>query len=191
MSGLYSAGYFLISSLFSLITFVLWARLFIRFFAVGTFHPFSQSIYKLTASFIFPIQKHITKNQYVRGRFDWDCFILLILVEVLKFTLINLCFFKYSLSLIYVGLFVVADVIVQPCNLLFYAIIIRTLMSWLYPFRQDAFSSVLFMVTEPLLKLMRRSLPKTGMMDFSPIAAILAIKVVTILVSSLLPFPLV
>lgn len=191
MSGLYSAGYFLISSLFGLITFVLWARLFIRFFAVGTFHPFSQSIYKLTASFIFPIQKHITKNQSVRGRYDWDCFILLILVELLKFTIINLCFFKYSLSFFSVGLFVLADVIIQPCNLLFYAIIIRTLMSWLYPFRQDAFSSVLFLVTEPLLRLMRRALPNTGMMDFSPIAAILAIKVVTILVSSLLPFPLV
>ena len=191
MTGLYSVGYFLLSSVFSLITFVLWARLFIRFFAVGTFHPFSQTIYKLTAKVIMPIQKNITRNQYVRGRYDLDCFILLVLCEILKFTIINLWFFKYSLSFIYVGIYVLADLIVQPCNILFYAIIIRTLMSWIYPFRQDAFSSLLFMVTEPLLRTVRRALPNTGLMDFSPIGAMIALKAVTILVSGLLPFPLV
>lgn len=191
MGGLYSVGYFLISSLFSLITFLLWARLFIRFFAVGTFHPFSQTIYKLTARAMLPIQKNITRNQYARGRYDVDCLILLVICEILKFTIINLCFFKFSLSFVYVCLYVLADLIAQPCNLLFYAIIIRTVMSWIYPLQQDAFSSLLFLVTEPLLRTMRRALPNTGLMDFSPIAAIILLKALTILVSSLLPFPLV
>lgn len=191
MNGLYSVGYFLISSLFGLMTFVLWARLFIRFFAIGTFHPFSQTIYKLTAGAILPIQKHITRYHYTRGRFDLDCFIVLIACELLQFTIMSFCFLNHSLSFIDIGLYVLVDVIVQPCNLLFYAIIIRTVMSWINPLRQDALSSLLLMVTEPLLRRIRRALPNTGVMDFSPIVAIMALKAVTIVVSSLLPMPLV
>lgn len=190
MGNLFSVGYFIISSIFGLMTFVLWARLFIRYFAIGTFHPFSQTIFKLTAATVGPIQKTITRNRFIQGRYDVDCILLLLFCEILKFLLANVLFLTMSLSIIDILVYAAVDTITQGLNLMFYAVIIRTVMSWIYPFRQDALSSALFLVTEPLFKWVRGRLPKTGIMDFSPFVVMIALKAMTILVSTILPLPI-
>lgn len=187
MSSISSVGYFLVANLFSFAFFILWARLFIRYFSVGTFHPFSQSIYTLTAPIIAPIQKNITRNRGTQSRYDFACLILLVFCELFKFTTINVLFLSSSLSLNYVLMYSIVDMVVQPCNILFYAIIIRSLMSWLNPHWQHPFASLLFLVTEPSLRAIRRVLPNVGMIDLSPIVVILVLKSIEIVASSLLP----
>ncbi|MES2211757.1 MAG: YggT family protein, partial [Pseudomonadota bacterium] len=44
-----------------------------------------------------------------------------------------------------------------------------------------------FLVTEPLLRTIRKVLPSLGAIDISPIVAILALKSIEIFASSLLP----
>lgn len=187
MSGISSVGYFLVANIFSFILFTLWARLFIRYFAIGAFHPFSQTIYTLTSPVIAPIQKNITRNKGVRSRYDLACLALIVFCELFKFTTYNLLFLNSSLSFNYLLIYSIIDMVVQPCNILFYAIIIRSLMSWFNPNWQHPFANLLFLVTEPLLRAVRNVLPSLGMIDLSPIVVILILKSIEIFASGLLP----
>lgn len=190
MSGLSSVGYFLIMSLFSALSFVLWARLFIRYFAIGPFHPLSQTIYTLTAPVFTPIQKHIIRGQGARGRYDLTCVAILALFELLKFSIINIFFLGNALTIPYLLLYMIVDMIIQPCNLLFYAVIIRAILSWLNPDWHNPMLNLIVMVTEPILKKLRNALPHFGMLDLSPLFAIIILKAITIFAASLVPIPI-
>jgi YggT family protein len=53
----------------------------------------------------------------------------------------------------------------------------RVLMSWVDPGRQRGISTFLIETTEPLLAPVRRVLPPTGMIDFSPLIVLLILGV--------------
>jgi len=185
MNALTSVGYFLVTTLFGLVTFVLWVRLFIRYFSIGPFNPFVQSIYQLTNPVIIPLQRHITRSALVKSRYDLACFVLLVGCELFKFTLLNVFFLNQPLSIPFLALNVIASLIIEPCNILFYAIIARALMSWFSPQAQHPMLAILFAITEPLLRAFRRLLPSVGAFDFSPLAAIITLQVIELLVGGL------
>jgi YggT family protein len=70
-------------------------------------------------------------------------------------------------------------------QMLTWAIIARSLLSW-FPIDQGStLYQVLFRVTEPLIDPLRRVMPSTGMIDLSPMAAIIVLIVMTQLVAGL------
>jgi YggT family protein len=76
----------------------------------------------------------------------------------------------------------VADIVVSFINILttvlFVAILLRALMSWIMPNDGTGLSRVLVDVTEPVLGPIRRILPPVGGIDFSPILAMVLIQIV-------------
>lgn len=190
MNALSSVGYFLVTTLFGLVTFVLWIRLFIRYFSISPFNPFVQSIYQLTNPVIIPIQRYVTQGKMVKSRYDLACFVLLVACELLKFIILNALILKNALPFMFLGIYVIVDLVVEPCNLLFYAIIARTLMSWFALPGQHPVLAMLYAVTEPMLRFFRRSLPSFGAFDLSPLFAIILLEVIELLVRNLFPFPL-
>lgn len=70
-------------------------------------------------------------------------------------------------------------------QMLTWAIVARSLLSW-FPIDQSSpLYQLLFRVTEPIIEPIRRVLPSTGMMDLSPMAAIVMLIVMGQLVSGL------
>jgi YggT family protein len=70
------------------------------------------------------------------------------------------------------------------------AIIIRSIMSWLPVSRESPFVTVVYQVTEPILAPLRRVVPTFGMMDFTPLVAILVLNMIQAFVDSLrMPLP--
>jgi YggT family protein len=63
-------------------------------------------------------------------------------------------------------------------QVLFFAILIRALMSWIMPNDSSGISRVLQDVTEPVLAPIRRVLPPVGGIDFSPLLAMVLLQVV-------------
>ena len=122
MSGLLTVGYFLFALFFSLVAFVLWTRIGLRYFRISALHPIAQTIYRFTDPIIIPLAHTLPKS---RSRYDWPCFSVLIMVELLKFIAIGSLFIGVKLPWAFVPLYTLADLIVQPCRLLFYALIIR------------------------------------------------------------------
>jgi YggT family protein len=59
-----------------------------------------------------------------------------------------------------------------------FAIIIRALMSWFNPSLENPVVRFVFEITEPVLGPLRRIIPRIGMIDISPIVAILLMNVI-------------
>jgi YggT family protein len=51
----------------------------------------------------------------------------------------------------------------------------RVIMSWVDPTGRNRISTFLIQVTEPLLGPVRRLMPQTGMMDFSPLIVLIVL----------------
>lgn len=63
------------------------------------------------------------------------------------------------------------------------AIIIRSLLSWFPGAQNNALARMLFQVTEPILEPIRRIMPRTGMIDFSAMVAIILLYVMLAVVN--------
>lgn len=187
MSGFTAVGFFLISLLFSLIIFSLWIRIALRYLRVSALTPFHQLILSITDPMVRPFNT-VLKQKYKPGqKYDWMAFIILIIIEFLKIICLGLIAFNGIIPLLYILLFVIADLIIQPCNLLFYAILIRVIMSYVNPGWNHPLAEFLRLLTEPLLILGRRIIPDISGFDFSPIFIMIVLKVITLFISASLP----
>jgi len=82
------------------------------------------------------------------------------------------------------------DFIISFVRILFFilqfAIIVRALMSWFNPSPENPVARIVFEITEPVLAPLRRIVPSLGMMDITPIVAILLMQVIeSVLVQTL------
>jgi YggT family protein len=68
-----------------------------------------------------------------------------------------------------------AEILLQ---ILWVAILIRVLLSWFPIDPSNPIIRVLFEVTEPVLAPFRRVIPRIGMFDLSPLAALLVIQLI-------------
>ena len=59
------------------------------------------------------------------------------------------------------------------------AIFGRAIMSWISPAGTDPLSPVLHQITEPILKPVRQIMPSTGVLDLSPLVALILLNVIT------------
>jgi len=69
------------------------------------------------------------------------------------------------------------------CWVLSLAIIFRAILSWFSPRPTNMLVVIVYRVTEPLLAPLRRIIPMIGMLDFTPLVAIILLQ----LVARLLP----
>jgi len=69
-----------------------------------------------------------------------------------------------------------------------FAIIIYILMSWLPGLQESKFGQILAKIVEPYLSIFRKFIPTIGMIDISPIVAILALNFIQRGVFSVLGF---
>ena len=69
------------------------------------------------------------------------------------------------------------------CEVLTIAIILRAILSWFSPRPTNRLAMILYRVTEPMLAPLRRIIPRAGMVDFTPLVAIILLQ----LISYLLP----
>lgn len=190
MSGFGTVGYFLVSVVFGFVTFALWLQLGLQYFRISTLHPISQMVAKLTEPMLTPVTKLLQIRQTRNQRYDWVCFGLLVAVVWVKYLLISLLYFGHVSIWSFTAIYTVADLIIQPCDILFYALLIRIVMSWVNPNWQHPISTVIFMITEPMLQPVRQRIPALSGLDFSPFLVLIALKVITLFVSASLPFHL-
>ena len=66
-----------------------------------------------------------------------------------------------------------------------FCILIRALLSWITPGETNILTRILFQITEPLLAPLRKILPQVGIIDFTPLVAVVILQVIVLFV---LPF---
>ena len=71
-------------------------------------------------------------------------------------------------------------------TILYVAIIARSLMSWFNPSAENPFVRLVYEITEPVLAPLRRIVPRIGMIDITPIVAIVLLQLIESLLSQVL-----
>lgn len=188
MAGFSSVGLFLFSLFFSTFTFILLGRFLLTFFKLSPFHPIRRQLTECSEPLVahlkffldfLPLPKH--------PQIDWGCLASFILVVFIKFLALNYVFLQSQLSLGVVMLLTLGDLIIQPCQIIFYCIIIRILLTWFNPIWQSPLTEIIIITTEPILMLGRKLIPSWGHIDFSPFLILIGLKSITIFINSSLP----
>jgi YggT family protein len=74
--------------------------------------------------------------------------------------------------------------LVNLIRIIKYAILVRVLMSWMNS-GQSSIGRIIYEITEPILRIFRSILPRTGMIDFSSLIAFFALDFLQIGVTNL------
>lgn len=191
MSGIIAVSYFIFTIIFSFMTFLLWIRIAMRYFRVSTLHPICMLINRITNPFVRPLSQYIDTNKNRLSRYDWSTFCVLVAVLVVKFILLSWLFLDKTLPFVWIIIYTIANLITQPCDLLFYAILIRVIMSWINPTLQHPLMNLIRLMTEPLLRVGRRVIPDISGFDFSPFIMMIVLKIITIFINASLPIQLI
>ena len=67
-----------------------------------------------------------------------------------------------------------------------FCILIRAIMSWITPGQTNPLTKVLFQITEPILAPLRKILPQFGVVDLSPMVAVIILQLIIFLILPLL-----
>ncbi|HBV39067.1 MAG TPA: hypothetical protein DEF05_05105, partial [Erwinia sp.] len=132
------------------------------------YNPFSQFIVKITQPVIRPMRRVIPSI----GPLDTASLLLAWVLSVLLFTVmftLQSSVFIFDPVFLYFGL---VSLVKAAGVLVFWVIIIRSLMSWISQGRNPV-DYVLIQLTEPLMAPVRRLIPAMGGIDFSAMAVIL------------------
>jgi YggT family protein len=159
---------FLVSTIINLYVKVLLLRIWMQWARCDFYNPFSQFIVKITQPVIRPMRRVIPSI----GPLDTASLLLAYVLSVLLFTVmftLQSSVFIFDPVFLYFGL---VSLVKAAGVLVFWVIIIRSLMSWISQGRNPV-DYVLIQLTEPLMAPVRRFIPAMGGIDFSAMAVIL------------------
>ncbi|RDF06550.1 YggT family protein [Haemophilus sputorum] len=138
------------------ISFILVLRSWFQFCRVPVHLPISQTLLRMTAPVVDPLTRIIPT---VKG-INFAAILLTVIVLVIE----KLVAYSAPLTLsVFMALLGVLKIFGQ---ILFFTTLIRALMSWVTQ-GNHPLDYVVAQITEPVLGLIRRILPRTGMLDFS------------------------
>lgn len=162
---------FLVDTVLSLYVFVLVLRMLFQWSGADPRNPVSQFLIRLT----HPPLRLLRRVLPALGPMDTSSVFLVLLLQTSASYLTGLLQGDESS----VGVHVVvasARLIELIFNIYFYAILFRSLLSWINPGIYNPMLMLLFSLTEPLLTWGRRLLPPTAGVDLSPLIPLVAIQ---------------
>ncbi|UQY43546.1 YggT family protein [Erwinia sp. PK3-005] len=173
---------FLVTTLINLYVKVLLLRIWMQWARCDFYNPFSQFVVKITQPVIKPLRRVIPSI----GPVDTASLLLAYVLSVLMFTLVfalQSSVFLFDPVFLYFGL---VSLVKAAGVLVFWVIIVRSLMSWISQGRNPV-DYVLIQLTEPLMAPVRRILPAMGGIDFSAMVVILILYMLNFLGMDFIP----
>jgi len=175
---------FLIETLFELYILALVLRVLFAWARVDYYNPVSQFLVTITRPVLQPLRSLIPSL----GRLDTAAVVLAIVLQYLQLWLVTALqgFGAGALALVLVAIVQLLKLVVY---VYIFAIIIQAVLSWLSPGMHgysNPAASVLYDLNEPILRPIRQVVPMVGMVDLSPLVAIILLNMVLVLLSSLL-----
>ncbi len=159
---------FLVKTLIDLYVMVLLLRIWMQWARSDFYNPFAQFVVKITQPVIGPLRRIIPPL----GPIDSASLLLAFVLTTIKFPLL-LLIQGGGLSINLMNLlFGLISLVKAAGYLVFWLIIIRSLMSWVSQGR-GAMDYVLMQLTEPLMSPIRRIIPAMGGIDFSAMVVVL------------------
>ncbi|MGD9592425.1 MAG: YggT family protein [Candidatus Berkiella sp.] len=179
MAPLQNASAFLVQSLFDIFLLILLLRFVLQYLRVDYYNPFTQFVVKASSPVVVPLRKVIP------GLWGID---FATLIAIIAFTSLKVCLVMYiSLhkfpSMTGVAIWSLGEIFNLTINLFFYSILLSVILSWVAPLTHSPIAPILYRLTEPLMKPVRKVIPPIAGFDISPIPVMIVLQLLKILVA--------
>ena len=176
MTPVGQGGLFLLQFIVGMVVFVLLLRFFLKATYISWNQPIVKFVAKVTNPLCMPFQKIIPAS----ARWDTTAiFVALLIQAVFVVSLGYLTGNPYSPMLIAIAS--ITEIMNQMLDIMFWLIVIQIILSWVTP-GYNPNTAIFFQMAEPILAPFQRFIPPMGGLDFSPMVAILVIKLTQIIV---------
>lgn len=182
-----NALHFLIKVILDLYATVIVLRFLMQAVRADYYNPVSQFVVRVTNPVLVPLRRGIPS---IAG-YDTASLAFAIAVLFIKLLLINaitrglpipwtneLLLNAGALPLLALA---VIETIALIINIFFFAIILHVVLSWISPGGHNPIASLLYSLTQPVLKPIQRYVPPIGGLDLSPLVAIIGLQLLKML----------
>lgn len=175
MAALQNIGFFLVNTLFSLYIGAVILRFLLAWVRASFYNPISQFLVKITNPVLAPLRRVIPAT----GKIDTAAIALALALTVIKLVLLNML--GYNNNIIFGA---ILDLLETVIHIYIFALIVQAIMSWVGNSYGNPLADLLHSLTEPLLRPVRQVVPVIGMIDLSPMIAVLILYVILIALNS-------
>ena len=171
MLGLNDAAVFIIKTLGSLYLLIVLLRFILQLVRANFYNPLCQFIVKATQPLLKPLRRVIPSMFGL----DMSSLVLALIVQMLLMAVI-LTLKGFEVDWLLLMPWSVIALFSLFLNVLFYAMIISVILSWVAPGSHNPGAELVAQITEPVLAPFRRIIPNLGGLDISPIFAFIALQ---------------
>ncbi|MGF6328210.1 YggT family protein [Pseudomonas sp. BS3782 TE3695] len=171
MLGLNDAAIFIIKTLGSLYLLIVLLRFILQLVRANFYNPLCQFIVKATQPLLKPLRRVIPSMFGL----DMSSLVLALMVQMVLIAVI-LLLKGFEVDLLLLVPWALIAVFSLFLSVLFYAMIISVILSWVAPGSHNPGAELVQQITEPVLAPFRRIIPNLGGLDISPIFAFIAIQ---------------
>jgi YggT family protein len=165
-----SPAIFLIQTLFGLYILVVMLRFLLQLFRADFYNPVSQFVVKVTAPPLRPLRRLIPGFAGI----DLAALVLAWLLKTVELAL-TLMLIGGGASLLGSFLWAIPELVDLLLNIFLFAILIQVILSWVNPGAYNPAASLLYSITEPILRPARNLLPPISGLDLSPMLAMIGL----------------
>lgn len=177
-SYLSNAGEFLISVIFDLYILAVMLRFLLQWVRADFYNPFSQFLVKVTNPALRPLRRIIPGYAGI----DWPSILLMLILQAVELVLISLL--KIGIVPAVSGLVVlsIAQLLQLAVWIYIVLILVQVILSWVNPHAYSPVTVLMYQLTDPIMRPVRRMIPPAGGFDWSPLVVIIALNLILILV---------
>lgn len=167
----------IIEAVSSLYILALMLRFLLQWCGADFYNPISQFLVKATQPPLKLLRRYIPPI----GKIDTSSLILMVAIQM------SADFGIWMLRGVTIGvgsltILAIMELINLLFNIFIFSIFARALLSWVNPGSFDATSSILYSLTEPVLRIGRRFVPDMGGVDLSPLAVLLFLQLAKMII---------
>lgn len=173
---------FFISVSFSLIIYLVIFQFLLEVVGTGHHHPIRQYLLRYTQPLLDPIHRIVPNYREV----DLALLVVLFLLTNLKLILLFILTWQVPNLLLMMAWSLIL-IINSFLDFYFFAILMRVLIGWILPiYSNHPSTQIIFILTEPVLRPLRRKLPIFKRFDWTPIIALIGIKIISMITNYIL-----
>lgn len=172
-----NAGEFLISVIFDLYILAVMLRFLLQWVRADFYNPFSQFLVKITNPPLRQLRRFIPGY----GGVDWPSIVLMLVLQAVELVLISLIKIGHVPAIS--GLFVlsIAQLLQLAVWIYIILILIQVILSWVNPHAYSPVTVLMYQLTDPIMRPVRRMIPPAGGFDWSPLVVIIALNLILML----------
>lgn len=173
-----NAGEYLITLILGLYILAVMLRFLLQIVRADFYNPVSQLIVTVTNPTLRPLRKFIPGFAGI----DWPSIILLCLLQGIEICLIALMKIGSIPAITGLLVLIFAHLIKLVIFIYIVLIIIQVIISWVNPGAYSPMTIIIYQLTDPVMRPVRRVIPVAGGLDWSPLVVLICLNLLLMLV---------